>query len=128
MKATVLCSFDNIDLAEIAVGKLKASVPGIEHIEISRPSFEEPEEHIHVLPLGTAGDGTSVGVGAVSNGIFPIFTDFQGEDEDSARRSDYIPRSVTVRVTCTQAQRSAVEAKLINLGGLRIRSSNALDY
>lgn len=124
MKATVLCSFDNVDLAEIAVGKLKTAIPGIEQVEISHPDFEEPEDTLRILPMGmpmgVTGDNTSVGVGAASNGVFPVFMGVK-EDEDS-RSSDYVPRSVSVRIICREQQRSAVEAKLINLGALHVRS------
>ena len=56
-----------------------------------------------------------------SSGVFPVFMSMQ-QPEEGPSRSDYIPRSATVRVTCGAAQRSAVEAKLINLGGLGVRS------
>ncbi|MCI8440998.1 MAG: hypothetical protein HFG27_00505 [Provencibacterium sp.] len=120
MNAVVLSNFDDIDLAEIAVGRLKADIPGISHVEISRPSFEEPEEHI-VLPAATVGDGSSMGVGPVSGGVFPVVLNV-GLSEEKPESSDYIPRSVTVRVTCRQQQRESVEAKLINLGGRHVRS------
>lgn len=125
MNATVLCSFENIDLAELAIGRLKAAIPGIEQIEISHPDFEEPEETLRILPtgmpMGTALDSTSVGVGAVSNGVFPVFMGVR-EEEGNTGRSDYVPRSVSVRIICREPQRHAVEAKLINLGALHVRS------
>ena len=121
MNVVVSCNFDDIDSAEIAVGRLKADIPEISHVQISQPSFEEPDERI-VLPAGMMGDAASVGVGPVSNGVFPVF---MNTAEEKSGSSDYIPRSVTVRVTCRQAQREAVEAKLINLGGRHIRSGRA---
>ena len=52
MKATILCSFDDVDLADLAAGKLRARMEkGIESIEISKPYYGEPSDTMDFLPI-----------------------------------------------------------------------------
>lgn len=121
MKATILCSFGDIDLAEIAVSRLKQRIPGLNHIEISGPHYGKPDEAVDFVPMvGGLNDlMSSVAVSPSSFGALPV-PPVQDEAEAS---SDYAPRSVTLRILCRAERVSDVEAQLINLGALNIRYS-----
>ncbi|RGB67964.1 hypothetical protein DW086_06050 [Harryflintia acetispora] len=123
MKATILCSFDDVDLADLAAGKLRARMEkGIESIEISKPYYGEPSDTMDFLPIFPTMNGN---FGAVTYpvGLTAIPTIEEQSSPDSPE-SDYIPRSVTLRVTCAPEQRSDIESILINLGAQKIRSMN----
>lgn len=144
MSATILCSFDDVDLAEIAAGRLRHKLPSIRNIEISRPYFGEAHDSMDFFPAGKTGvsagmagmaagmaDGSGAaglaagnlaGMSGMPGAAVPVYLGAAGSEQTDRHSSDYIPRSVTLRITCESGLRDRVEARLINLGALKIRS------
>jgi len=110
MNRTVYCTFDQRDLADIAMGKLRAAVPGVKAV-----SYVDAG-----LNSGYDGGYNNTGqrgayFGAVGYGnIFPaIPTAF-------ANTAIRPARPVTVKIVCDEGSQKKVTSKLINLRAYRI--------
>ena len=103
MNRTVYCTFDHRDLADLAMGKLRASIKPIE--AISYVDDHRYQNHAH------GGDTTMLGL--PGGGFLSSITNFQ-------QLSAGPPRPVTIRITCDQNIQQQVVSKLINLHGYRI--------
>lgn len=128
MKATILCSFSSVDMADLAAGRLRSRIPHIDDIEIRCPSYRHPKNADEDIITGAlasvqaAGSAPAPGGAAVSIPITEMVVD-SNPDRDSGD-SDFIPRDATMRITCRSDLRSDVESMLINLGALKIHSTN----
>jgi len=119
MKRTVYCTFDHRDLADLAMGKLRASVKPIEAISY----VDDQRYHNH-----TAGDGVFVAGIPVNGmpsagmpagdlpmgGFISSISTFNNPDPTKP------PRPATVKITCDESVQQQVVSKLINLHGYRI--------
>ena len=105
MSCTVYCTFDQRDLADIAVGKLRVAVPGVKAVSY----------------VDGAGDGYDAGgyknsyPGAVGYGasVPPAPSAFVNTAIRPAR-------PVTVKIVCDAGLQQKVTSKLINLRAYRI--------
>ena len=125
MKTTILCSFDTVDFAELAAGRLRAKIPGIKDIEISTPPPEGTRMG-GVLPFTAVGMATLGAPGGSSAGpiALPVYLGDTGAAGQPG--SDTVSNNATMRVTCSTSRRREVEAQLINLGALHVRAFDEL--
>ncbi len=125
MKTTILCSFDTVDFAELAAGRLRAKVPGISEIEISTPPPDGGRTE-GIIPFAAAGMATLGMPGGGSAGPIALPIYLGDADAEGRNESDTVSNNATMRVTCTSAHRREVEAQLINLGALHVRAFDEL--
>lgn len=120
MNAIVLCNFDSVDLADLAAGRLRAKFPEISDIVVSRAHIDDPRDDRARIPFF----GAIRGVGAIApTSGSGIAANVMVEGDTPAQEgSDFVPRSVTMRVTCPQGIGASVRAKLVNLGAQGIRA------
>ena len=104
MNRTVYCTFDHRDLADLAMGKLRASVDSVSAISY----VDEHRYHNHAY------GGDAMLVNGLPEGGF-LFS-LSNQQHISAGP----PRPVTVRITCEENVQQQVVSKLINLHGYRI--------
>ena len=104
MNRTVYCTFDHCDIADLAMGKLRASVKPIE--AISYVDDHRYQNHAH------GGDATMLS-GLPAGGFLSAINNYQ-------HLSAGPPRPITVKITCDEKLQQQVVSKLINLHGYRI--------
>lgn len=124
MNSTILCNFDDVDLAELAVGRLRAKIPGLKYIEISKPTYGVSDSGENV-PFGIAGMAAFSAPGSSTPDAVTAPVYF-GRMEHEPPNRDISPQSVLLRVTCNTMHRRQVEAQLINLGALRVHAFDEL--
>ena len=102
MSATIFCSFDQQDLADLAIGRLRQSVPGVRDVRYLSGS---PERH----------KGRS---SAVPGQLSPLsmMLNVTGSLEANVQPS----HPVDVRIICDEAVRDTVASRLVNLHAYRI--------
>lgn len=125
MKTTILCSFDTVDFAELAAGRLRAKIPGIKNIEITTPPPEGTRMG-GVLPFTAVGMATLGAPGGGSAGPIALPVYLGDADPDRHPEDDTVSNNATMRVTCAASRRREVEAQLINLGALHVRAFDEL--
>jgi len=108
MNRTVYCTFDHRDLADIAVGKLRAAVPGIR--AVSYVDGGEGDEYSGARytnnfqgPVGYGGMFSPIPTAFANTAIRPA-------------------RPVTIKIICNEGAQQKVASKLINLRAYRIVS------
>lgn len=117
MNATILCSFDSVDLAEIAAGRIRSKTMELQSIEISTPSYGNPNAgHTSFVPM--LGGAASMQSGPFGATVAPVLL----SEQETRENSDFAPRDATLRIVCSQQARASVEAQLISLGALRLRT------
>lgn len=131
---TIYANFETIDLAELAARQIKNNFPTIHSIAI-RYRNNPPEEHHEARNDNTpVQDSTFLAAAAMGNGVgtgtpvAPVFFPFGVEPfQDGSRyqREDSPLASTESRmvIKANAEQVKAIEAQLLNLGGLSIRSA-----
>lgn len=89
MSATIFCTFEQQDLADLAVGKLRATTKGIKSIHYITGSREQLHPNVQNSFIGE------------------IFTNIYAAPAPS--------RPVTVKIVCNSTAAHEVTAKLINM-------------
>ena len=123
MGTFVVAEFDSVDLADLAIGRLR-NVPGIIETEVLRNRFaaEAEDDTESVLPIIPAGAGWSFTSGIAAGPFYPIPA-VAGTDGGSdwhfepSHRQDALLR-VKIRDDKAASQTSAV---LRNIGGRSVR-------
>ena len=96
MSATIFCSFDQQDLADLAIGRLRQSVPGVRDVRYLSGS---PERHK-----------------GRSSAALSMMLNVTGSLEANVQPS----HPVDVRIICDEAVRDTVASRLVNLHAYRI--------
>lgn len=105
MSTTIFCIFEQQDLADLAVGKLRDSVLGIKSI------YYVGGFNAASTPLNSS---TTRDMSVIAGGIFGEMT----------MSSPPVPsRPATVKIVCADAAADAIKAKLINLHAHEIITS-----
>lgn len=99
MSTTIFCTFDQQDLADLAMGDLRATITGI--------------KSIHYMNGYNQRGGATNSVTADDSwvGIFP---------PRSVMNADMPARPVNVRIVCSDASAKAVKSRLVNLRAYQI--------
>ena len=108
MNRTVYCTFDHRDLADIAVGKLRAAVPGIRAVSYVDTGDDNGYEGARYTnnfqgPVGYGGMFSPIPTAFANTAIRPA-------------------RPVTIKIICNEGAQQKVASKLINLRAYRIVS------
>lgn len=108
MSTTIFCTFDQQDMADLAIGKLRSSVHGIHSVEYLSDyrshSYNEPRNALR--PMGVWG----YGIGSWGYGF----------DNSSGVQPSH---PVSVKIVCDEGVRQHVVGKLVNLHAYKIVSS-----
>ena len=99
MKSTVFCSFDHMDMADIALGRLRSEIKSIYQIDyINNAGLNRTEHPRTTIPWmgGFVNDNYANAEHRNTGGITP-------------------PRPVTVKIICNSKVRDRVISKLVNL-------------
>lgn len=100
MSTTIFCTFEQHDLADLAVGELRKSVAGIKSIHY----VEGFNSESNIFNRGTVNNSWA--------GLFPIETGVNGVIMPS--------RPVNIKIVCSDTAAKAVEARLVNLRAYQI--------
>ena len=109
MSATIFCSFDQQDLADLAMGRLRQTVTGIRDV---RYLFDAPT-HAHERHEGR-GSGIPGQLSPLS-----MMLNVHGSLEANVQPS----RPISVRIVCDDAVRDTVAGKLVNLHAYHITTA-----
>lgn len=117
MSITILCSFDDVDLADLAAGRLRAKIPEIKSLDVSRPDIKDPQDTGFFPMLGSA--AAASGMSGSAGPVVPLIPNMDMSTQTN--HDDFIPQSATLRLVCPEECREAAEAQLLGLGAMKIR-------
>lgn len=119
MDCTVFCSFDNVDTADLAVGRLRAQNPLIKSVKTAKISADVQnisgnDTFLTAIPaFGIESFLSAAPLAAAPLNIPDAYQVEQG--------GDYLPSIVNVRIVCPGEIRQAVESQLFGLGASHVR-------
>lgn len=99
MSTTIFCTFDQQDLADLAMGDLRTAIAGIKSIHY----INGYDARDNMFTSGTINDSWI--------GVFPL---------RSAMHTDVPSRPVNVKIVCADTAAKEVKARLVNLRAYQI--------